>query len=88
MFYSVLALISRIGISRSKHSGVLAVFDREYVKTQIFPKEMSKSFHEAFNLRQEGDYGEFDIISKEETLEILNGAQNFLKNVKNYLAVE
>ena len=88
MFYGVLALISRKGISRSKHSGVLSVFDREYVKTKIFPKEMSKLFHEAFNLRQESDYGEFDIVTKEETLEILSGTRNFLKNIKDHLAVK
>ncbi len=88
MFYSVLALICRKGISRSKHSGVLSVFDREYVKTNIFPKEMSKLFHEAFNLRQECDYGEFDIITKEETLEILTGTQRFLKNIKNHFTVK
>lgn len=88
MFYSVLALFAKKGFLRSKHSGVLSVFDREYVKTKIFPKEMSQLFHEAFNLRQEGDYGEFDIITKEESLEILKRAHDFLKNINEYLKVE
>ena len=58
MFYSALALISQKGTGTSKHSGVLSIFDREYVKTKVLPKEMSKLFHQAFFLRQECDYSE------------------------------
>jgi len=86
MFYGVLALIARKGIGRSKHSGVISIFDREYVKANVFPKEMSQLFHQAFNLRQEGDYGELDLITKKEALEIMNGAKNFLETIKVHLA--
>jgi len=51
----------------------------------VFPKEMSKIFHQAFYLRQESDYSEFSFITKEETLEILNGAKDFVKKIKNSL---
>jgi len=85
MFYSVLALIARSGMGSSKHSGVISIFDREYVKTSIFPKEMSQLFHQAFNLRQAGDYGELDVISKKETVEIMDGAKDFLKTIRAHL---
>lgn len=85
MFYSVLALFSREGIGRSRHSGVLSIFDREYVKKKVFPIEMSKLFHQSFNLRQECDYGELDFITKNEVLEIMNGAKKFLKKIKEHL---
>lgn len=85
MFYSVLALIAKKGIGRSKHSGVLSIFDKEYIKAEVFPKEMSKIFHQAFYLRQECDYKEFNLVTKEETLEIMNGAKDFLKKIKEHL---
>ncbi len=85
MFYIVLALISKKGMGSSKHGGVLSIFDREYVKTGVFPKEMSRLFHEAFNLRHEGDYGEHDLITKEETLNIMEGAKSFLKTIKEHV---
>jgi len=85
MFYSVLALVACIGMGTSKHTGVISIFDREYVKTKIFPKEMSKLFHEAFSLRQECDYSEFNLITREETLEILNGANDFIGKVSEYI---
>jgi predicted nucleotidyltransferase len=37
--------------------------DREYVKTKVFPKEISKLFHQALFLIQECDYSEFSLIT-------------------------
>jgi uncharacterized protein (UPF0332 family) len=85
MFYATLALIAEKGTGRSKHSGVISIFDREYVREKIFPKEMSKIIHKAFNLRLESDYKEFNIITKEDTQKIKKGAEDFLRRVKAYL---
>lgn len=42
MFYAVLALLVTKNNSISKHAGVISLFDREYVKTGIFDKSLSK----------------------------------------------
>ncbi len=88
MFYSVLALICKKGMGTSKHYGVLSIFDKEYVKKKIFPTEMSKLFHRSFYLRQQCDYEEFSLISKDETIDIMNGAKDFLEKIKNHLVQE
>lgn len=85
MFYAALALIAAKGAGSSKHYGVISVFDREYVKTNVFPRKMSKLFHKAFHLRQESDYKEFFLITREETVEIKKGAENFLKEITDYI---
>jgi uncharacterized protein (UPF0332 family) len=85
MFYAALALIAAKGTGSSKHSGVISIFDREYVKTNVFPREMSKLFHKAFHLRQESDYKEFFLLTREEALKIKKGAENFLKKIIDYL---
>lgn len=85
MFYSVLALVARKGMGTSKHYGVLSIFDKEYVRNRIFPTWMSKLLHQAFALRQNCDYKEFSVISKEEVLEIMNGSKDFLDEIKGYL---
>jgi uncharacterized protein (UPF0332 family) len=85
MFYATLALVAAKGAGSSKHSGAISIFDREYVKTNIFPKEMSKMIHKAFNLRQESDYKEFIIITKEEAQKIKEGAEDFLNKIKSFL---
>ena len=40
MFYSALALLQKIGEVPSKHSGVISLFDTEFVIKKIFPKEL------------------------------------------------
>jgi len=56
MFYAVLALLAARKQETSKHSGAISLFDREFVKTGIFPKELSRWLHGAFDLRQRTDY--------------------------------
>lgn len=56
MFYAALALLQQIGKVPSKHTGVISLFDTEFVVKGIFPKELSKDFHKAFELRQMFDY--------------------------------
>jgi uncharacterized protein (UPF0332 family) len=46
---------------------------------------MSKMIHKSFNLRQESDYKEFNIITKEDAQKIKNGAEDFVKRIKAYL---
>jgi len=56
MFYSVLALLESKGVGTSKHSGAIAMFNREFVHTGILDKRFSKTLQNAFALRQEQDY--------------------------------
>jgi len=88
MFYSVLALIVTENNTVSKHSGVISIFDREYVKKELFTREMSKWLHESFDLRQRADYTEMFTVSKERAEEILSNAGAFLSAVKEHLEVQ
>ncbi len=85
MFYAVLALTVLKQESTSKHSGVIAFFDREYVKSGIFPRELSKSFHLAFQRRQENDYGDVFSVDEEETRQSLLEARLFVDRVESYV---
>ena len=51
MFYALLALLATKQLGTSKHSGALALFDREFVKAGVFPRELSRSLHLAFDRR-------------------------------------
>jgi len=45
MFYAVLGLLATRQLGTSKHSGAIALFDREFVKTGIFSPELSRALH-------------------------------------------
>lgn len=82
IFYAVLALFVTIEIEPSKHSGVVAKFDEMFVRQGIFPKEMSKILHHAFDMRQAGDYQKSEVISLEQALQVLDSAEKFLKAIE------
>jgi uncharacterized protein len=79
MFYTVLALLQTRQLGTSKHSGAIALFDREFVKLGIFPKELSKALHRAFELRQKGDYLEDAEITLSDIEEIRPLAEEFVR---------
>jgi uncharacterized protein (UPF0332 family) len=85
MFYSLLALLQTTGKISSKHSVVISFFDREYIKTGIFPKEMSKAIHDAFDLRQEADYEVITPPEPTEVSEIWYKAKDFVDKIRAYL---
>jgi len=85
MFYAVLALAQLRGEIPSKHSGAVAMFDREFVRTEIFPREMSKHLHAAFENRQSSDYQVTQPAGPEETIELLANARAFVEHVGKWL---
>jgi len=72
-FYAVSALLVQGGHTASKHSGVKALFNRNYVKPGIVTKENGRLYNRLFDLRQEGDYIDFVSLDAE-TVEPLVGA--------------
>jgi uncharacterized protein (UPF0332 family) len=82
MFYAVLALLAGRKKETSKHSGAISLFDREFIKTGIFPKDLSRWLHGAFDLRQRTDYETQLQVSKEESIRILTEAREFVAEVK------
>ncbi len=85
MFYAVLALLQKIGKVPSKHTGVISLFDTEFVVKGKFPQELSKDLHKAFELRQVSDYKTLKPITKEKAQETLNSAIRFVKAAKSFL---
>ena len=66
MFYAVNALLIANGLSSSKHSGVRAIFNKEFVNEGLIKKELGKFYSEMFDNRQEGDYRDFVKFEKED----------------------
>ena len=85
MFYALLGLLATRGLGTSKHSGVMSLFDREFVKTGIFSKELSRSLHRAFDERQANDYGEMLEPDQDLAAGLLKQASVFTDEISIYL---
>jgi uncharacterized protein (UPF0332 family) len=86
MFYAVLALLVTKQIGTSKHQGAISVFDREFVRTGVFNRELSYWLHEAFEMRLNADSAEMVEVPEEDARRILSNTETFIVQVKNYLS--
>ncbi|MCF6155069.1 MAG: HEPN domain-containing protein [Candidatus Brocadia sp.] len=87
MFYAVLALFlkTEVYIQTSKHSGIISVFDKEFIKKEKIDKRYSKILHNAFDDRQEGDYKELVEIPFEKAVEHVKLAREFIRTIKEFV---
>ena len=85
MFYAVLALAASKGVAISKHTHAIAFLDKEFIRTGIFPKELSRALHIGFDERQTTDYGEIWDIDHTEAEQTLSDARLFVKTIAHYL---
>jgi hypothetical protein len=85
MFYAVLALGVFKQAVLTKHSQAIAFFDKEFVKTGIFPRELSRSLHLGFDQRQVNDYGDIWTVSQIEAEAVFSEARLFVESIDGYL---
>jgi len=78
LFYEVEALLLTEGFSSSKHSGVLSIFNKEFVKKGIVSIELGKFFGRMFEFREKGDYAPFVDFDENKVSEWINDAEKFL----------
>lgn len=86
MFTSVRALLARDGVDFSKHAGVIAYFQKEYIKTGILDVKYSKYISQAFQVRNNADYADFYIVSKADAEEQYEHAEDFYQMIRDYLS--
>jgi uncharacterized protein (UPF0332 family) len=85
IFHAMRAITALSGYDSSKHSGIIAYFNQNLVKTGDFDKEASKIVKKASFLREKSDYEDFYIASRQEAEEQLKDAKIFLSKVNEYL---
>ena len=86
MFYCSEAILLTKGISVSKHSALIALFGREFIKTGEVPHKFFTHLRTAFNLRQTADYSFVVDITEEEARENIRRAEEFLEFTREYLS--
>ena len=87
IFHSMRAILALDGFDSKKHSGVIAYFRENYIKTKILDRVYSDIVGDAFEIRNNGDYVDFFIIHSEDAKEQLENARLFIDEVESYLKV-
>ena len=58
IFYSIRAVLAMERVDFKKHKDVLAYFNHNYVKTEIFPRKIGRKIVLASKIREDSDYDE------------------------------
>jgi uncharacterized protein (UPF0332 family) len=85
MFYAAEAILLSKNLSFSSHSALISALFKHFVKTGLMQKELHKSLHEAFKLRQEGDYMSSSNITKEIAEKLFDDAKTFIQQIAQLL---
>jgi uncharacterized protein len=82
-FYAVSALLLTEGKSSSKHSGIRALFNKEWVKTGRIPSEYGRFYRRLYDSRQKGDYGDFVQFEDADVAPWFQEAREFVATAAN-----
>ncbi|SEL59261.1 Uncharacterized protein, contains HEPN domain, UPF0332 family [Ruminococcus sp. YRD2003] len=85
IFHALRAVLALDGFDSSKHSGIISYFNLNYVKTDVFSREISKIISSAYRLREKADYQDFYIVSIEEADEQIKKADTVINSISEYL---
>lgn len=85
MFSGIRAILALDNVDFSKHAGVISYFQKEYIKTGKISKEHSKYISNAFQIRNNCDYADFFLVSKEDAIEQYERGMMFIHAIEEYL---
>jgi|ABPW01.1.fsa_nt_gi uncharacterized protein (UPF0332 family) len=80
-FYAAVAALLTKRLEYSKHSAVIAFFDKQFIRTGVLPKEYSRTLHRAFNERQQDDYLPFAEIDPDELKQLLEDVRRMVDGI-------
>lgn len=84
-FHAVSAVLAHHGLSFSSHAQTLAAFNREFVKTAVFPPNTFRKLQRLFEDRQMADYDWTREVDKQTAQENLNDTQWLVDACAKYL---
>ena len=84
-FYCIKAVLALGTVDFKRHKDVIAYFNKEYVATNIFPRELGRKLSTLKQLREKSDYDDFYIASKTQAEEQYDTAQFVFEQINGYL---
>ncbi|MCM1538715.1 MAG: HEPN domain-containing protein [bacterium] len=84
IFHAISAIHAFDGKSYKRHKDTISNFNKDYVKTEIFPKEIGRKIMRAEEIRHESDYDDFYIATREKSQEQIETAEELLELVENF----
>lgn len=84
-FYAATALLETRGLASSKHSGVLSLLNKHFVRSGLIRDELGKFYKDLFERRHEGDYTDFIEFTQERVSEMSQTAASFIDEISRLI---
>ena len=78
-FYADRALLATRELDSSRHSGVISLFQAQFVKPGLIATEKAKALPRAFEKRPKSDFGDFSEVTESEAQAIREEVSDFLE---------
>lgn len=85
IYHAVSAIHALDGNAYKRHKDALANFNKNYIKTEIFPRTLGRKIAEAEEIRHASDYDDFYIATREEAEEQITTAEERVVQVQKYV---
>ena len=85
IYHAISAIHALDGNAYKRHKDALANFNKNYIKTEIFPRKLGRKIVEAEEIRHASDYDDFYIASKNQAQEQYETAKFAIELVVKYL---
>lgn len=84
-FHAIDAVLAKEPIAFKKHKDTLSYFNKNYVHTEIFPRNIGRKISRLEIIRHKSDYDTFYIASRDDAAEQIEVAEEVVDLAKNYL---
>ncbi len=78
-FYAARALLAVREVDSSRHSGVISLFQKHFVKGGLIGVDKAKALSRSFEKRQKSDYGDFSTVTVKEARAVRNEVKPFIE---------
>ena len=85
IFRAIRAVLALERVDFKRHKDVIGYFNHHYVKTEIFPKIISKKIGQASKVREDSDYDDEYIPNAEKTKIQIDTAREVIELVEKYI---
>lgn len=72
-------------IAFKRHKDTLAYFNKNYIHTEVFPKDIGRKIAKLEVIRHKSDYDDFYIAGKDEAVQQISTAQEVTALAEKYL---
>ena len=84
-FYAIKAVLALEEIDFKRHKDAVAYFNKTYVATEIFSREMGKKLGRLKQERESSDYDDFYVASLTDATDQYNSAKLIIDEIEKYL---